>query len=342
MIRKPEYDYYLVNLDYNKRSELTVREKSKSALEICKKHFNKFVEKRRSNKLPSYAYDCSYIIFWRNLPKSNIPDNTEDTLFLTLCKNIRNFYLGSCIVQKLDVLANGSIETFIQRFCLMKKLLNREPRFLDNTTDSLFKPKAEDLETPQGLIQGFKRSTEEYNHLINFLENLYVSVKGQEIINENYGFIHYYFEWQKGNMLVKDVLAKLGNMSKRTFYLYVNEFEHHPYYPEYCKIYFMDLIEQEKKGPIDIDWQEYYNDVASLYEDNSFFTDITPQMVLDEHSKKFPPSEDFILKNCQKKEIDINSFDQINVEHICKKYNLTSPLDVYRLYLTAKKKLKIK
>ena len=28
------------------------------------------------------------IVLWRDLPKTNIPDNTEDTLFNTFCKNI--------------------------------------------------------------------------------------------------------------------------------------------------------------------------------------------------------------------------------------------------------------
>lgn len=338
------HDYFLTTADYNLYPDISLYEKSIIALKQSKEMIQEYNEFNRTKEYPLCLYDCSHIVFWKNVPKSNIPNNTEDALFLAMCENTRTFRFGSFIIQNLDVLASGSTDTFIKRLCIMKNFYHWMPEFLDNTTSTLFDLHAHNANSLSftETIQNIRRSEEEYTSLIGFLKNLYESVNGKLCSTEKNGFIHYYFEWQKGNIMVKDVLIKLGNMSKRTFYLYVNEFEHHPYYPEYCKLYFSDLIEKEKKGPHEIDWQDYYDDVAPLYKENALVTPITREDIDAIFYDTLLPTEDEIQHLLQQTKLDFNAFYQIKVDHICQKYDLASPIDVYRLLLTAKRKLKIK
>lgn len=305
--------YYLVSADYNECEGLSIQEKSRLIINRYRQEIAKYCNDNQIMLPVTAGNDNYYLILWRNLPKTNIADNTEDTLINQMCDSIDQFQndLFDVYIKDLNTLANGSIENFIRRLCLIKKHTNKKPIFLDNTTESLLAPQfvsdsKEDMETLAK--QTFLASTE-YDNLIGFLENLYSSVKGTSIDNEDIGFIQYYFEWQVGNISAETACKELGNMSKRTFYKYVAEFEAHPFYPEHCKLHLSDLLDKEKKGPTANDLQEFYNKVAPIFEG---------------------------------KTIDINSLNEINTDDICKKYSLASTLDVYRMLLTAKKKLKIK
>lgn len=337
-----EFNYYLYVADYDAQEMPKIMAQNYTTLIKHCKNKNRKIPEHLDNPL-------FHIILWRNLPKTNIADNTEDTLFRKICESIKQYDsdFRSLYIRDLDTLANGSIETFIQRICHLKSYYNKKPIFLDNTLDSLFNYRPLQKPSITNAMQGFRRENEEYENLVGFLENLYVTVKENPIVQNEEGFIHYYFEWQKGNMLVKDILEKLGNMSKRTFYLYVNEFEAHPYYYEYCKLYFLDLIDKEKKGPMSINWQEYYDEINPFccdinlvtYEEIKEDVDLLTEMGLFEPEEPYVPCDPII-----KKEIDIDAFKAFakGIRHIREKYCIANAIDAYRLWLTAKKKLKIK
>ena len=305
--------YYLVSADYNDCEGQSIQEKSRLIINRYREEIAKYCSDNQIMLPVTAGNDNYYIILWRNLPKTNIADNTEDTLINQMCKSISQFQneLFDFYIKDLNTLADGSIDSFIRRLCFIKKHTKKKPIFLDNTTSTLLAPKyvsdsEEDMET---LAKQTFLASMEYDNLIGFLENLYSSVKGISINNEDNGFIQYYFEWQVGNISAETACKELGNMSKRTFYKYVAEFEAHPFYPEHCKLHLSDLLDKEKKGPVAIDLQEFYDEVVSLFAE---------------------------------KTIDINGLNEINTDDICKKYSLASTLDVYRTLLTAKKKLKIK
>lgn len=305
--------YYLVDADYNENDGLSIQEKSKIVIENYRKEIKDYCIKEGIIPPVTAANDNYYIILWRNLGKTNIADNTEDTLIDEMCKSINQYKdeLFNIYIKDLNTLADSSIEKFIRRLCLIKKYTNKKSIFLDNTTSTLLAPKyvsdsKEDMET---LAKQTFLATMEYDNLIGFLENLYSSIIGSGIETEVKGFIYYYFEWQLGNISAETACKELGNMSKRTFYKYVAEFEAHPYYTEHCKLHYSSLITTEKKGPVSIDLQEFYDKAIKLF---------------------------------TSKEINIDSLSFIDSSSICEEYGLASTFDVYRLMLTAKKKLKIK
>ena len=305
--------YYLVDADYNENNGLSIQEKSKIVIKNYRKEIKDYCLKEGMTPPVTAANDNYYIILWRNLSKTNIDDNTEDTLINEMCKSINQYgnELFDIYIKDLNTLADSSIEKFIRRLCLIKKYTNKKPIFLDNTTSTLLAPKyvsdsKEDMET---LAKQTFMATMEYDNLIGFLENLYSSIIGSGIETETKGFIYYYFEWQIGNITAETACKELDNMSKRTFYKYAAEFEAHPLYSEHCKLHLSDMLDKEKKGPVTVDLQEFYSEVASLFVE---------------------------------KTIDINVLNEIDTVDICKKYSLASTLEVYRILLTAKKKLKIK
>lgn len=306
---------FLLSADYKENEELSLQEKSKIVLDKYRQEIIQYHEKE--DTVAPMVCGCStyYIILWQNLPKTNIADNTEDTLFNMICKSLESkeevAYVDIYIRDK-DVLANRSVARFIKRLCLLYKHYNQSPKFLDDTTDTLLSPNfnIDNLEsdTIKNLGIDLGKAFLEYNTMITFLENIYTSITGEDIENDEKGFIHYYFEWQRGHISSDTACKELGNISRRTFYKYIAEFEKHPYFPSYCNL-LPDLISKPKKGPISLDLKEFYNEVSPF----------------------------FIGK-------EINAFylGDINLDDIYKKYSLASSIDVYRTFLAVKKKLKIK
>lgn len=306
---------FLLNADYNENEGLSLQEKSRIAIDKNRKEIIQYHEKEGTS--PPTVCGCSsyHIILWKNLQKTNIADNTEDMLFNMLCKSLgsqeKTSYADIYIRDK-DVLADHSVTRFIKRLCLLYKHYNQKPKFLDNTTDNLLSPdfKIDDLESEsmKELALELAKSWLDYHTIITFLENIYTSITGDNINSDEKGFIYYYFEWQRGNISSDTACKELGNISRRTFYRYIAEFEQHPYFPEYCKLC-PDLINKPKKGPISVDLEEFYKEVWPIFDG---------------------------------KEIDALMLGNINIDDICKKYSLASAIDVRRTFLAVKKKLKIK
>lgn len=336
----PAYNYFLTSADFSQNPELSLKEKT--ALVI--KDTQSILLKPKGTKPPAQLYnDLFHIILWRELPKTNIIDNTEETLFQKTCEQIIQYHplFIDFYVKDAETLANSSLETFIQRICFLKKHYSINPVFCDETTEAM--KLWEDLSENsfKNILLRYERNKNAYNNLLKFLENLYVTIKKTPLNKQEPGFVHYYFEWQKGTMLVKEILTNLGNMSKRTFYQYVNEFEAHPYYSEYCKLYIVDLIDKEKKGPLDIDWQSYYDEVLPIFKDKEMVTyDYEEYLTLPGYNDNPDKTFHFSLK----KKVNTDAFMELAIplSAIQEKYNLPSTLDVYRTWLTAKKKLKIK
>ncbi|MCI8865273.1 MAG: hypothetical protein HFG60_08285 [Lachnospiraceae bacterium] len=116
-----------------------------------------------------------FIILWRNLPKTNIDNNTKDTLFKMMCQSIEHLKgtVFEVVIRDINVLADHSVEKFIKRLSMLKKYANMKPIFLNNTTDTLLTPNLETV-SDDG-IKAFAIQTAfsdmEYDRLMAFLEN---------------------------------------------------------------------------------------------------------------------------------------------------------------------------
>lgn len=306
-------EYYLISADFEEYPELTLYEKEKLVIENFKKEILDYNQKEGTNPSLTCSNSNYYFVLWRNLPKTNISDNTEDYLFQEICRNILKYDnpVFTVNIKDINALADGSVEKFIKRLCLLKKYTQKKPVFLDGTDEALIAPSFESIlpdELQKYMVQ-IAASNTEYDRIIEFLEKIYTSVTKESVDSEENGFIHYYFEWQKGNLSVEAACKELDGMSKRTFYKYVAEFEQYPLYSQFCKLHIDDLIKKEKKGPLIVDPEEFYKDAAPLF---------------------------------QGKEFDTISLDLLDTTSICTTYSLPSSLDTYRMFLAVKKKLKIK
>ena len=83
--------YYLVDADYNENEGLSIQEKSKIVIENYRKEIKDYCLKEGITPPVTAANDNYYIILWRNLSKTNIADNTEDTLIDEMCKSINQY-----------------------------------------------------------------------------------------------------------------------------------------------------------------------------------------------------------------------------------------------------------
>lgn len=321
--------YYLISADFQAHPELSLQEKTRLVIEEYQEELRAYYEKEEINPPLASARSRYFIILWRNLPKTNIDDNTEDTLFEMMCQSMANFKetVFEVVIRDINVLADHSIEKFIRRLCLLKKYANIKPTFLDNTTDTLLTPKLKSTSDDdiKALAIQTAFSDMEYDRLLAFLENVYTSVKEESIENAEKGFIYYYYQIQKSKMVIAAVVDE-SFLNRRTLYRYFDEFEQHPFFPEYCKLY-PDLINKPKKRPLDFNLQEFYKDATPLFTKGSIGA-LASDKDLD---------KDFWKKNtllCDIADMEIDS--------LLEKYSLTCPIDAYRTWLAVKKKLKIK
>lgn len=305
--------YLLLSADYAENEGLSLHEKSKIVIERYRNEIIEYCQKTEKNTPIAGANSYYNFILWRNAPKTNIADNTEDNLFSTICQSMTPYKesgIFDIYIRNKEVLADQSLERFVKRMCQIRASIMKKPIFLDNTVDALLNPSLDkkDENAILKLTIENELAYDQYYRMMEFLENIYTSITGDSIKNEDKGFIYYYFEWQKGTFSTT-AACKEGNMSRRTFYNYIDEFEKHPYYPEFCKAYFTELINKEKKGPITFDLDEYYKETEHFF------------------------NKDYI---------DINYLDQLEIDELCEKYSIVSTLDAYRYFLAVKKKLKIK
>lgn len=321
--------YYLVSADFQAHPELSLQEKTRLVIEEYQEELSAYYEKE--GKTPPWASAMSryFIILWRNLPKTNIDDNTEDTLFEMMCQSMANFKdtVFEVVIKDINVLANHSIEKFIRRLCMIKKYASIKPIFLDNTTDTLLTPKLESV-SDDG-IKAFAIQTafsdSEYDRLLTFLENVYTSVKEEPIESATKEFIYYYYQIQQSKMVIAAVVDE-SSLNRRTLYRYFDEFEQHPFFAEYCKL-FPELIDKPKKRPLAFDLETFYKDATPLFTEGSIET-----LALDKDLSK-----DFWKQNTL-----LCNIADMKIDDLLEKYSLTCSIDAYRTWLAVKKKLKIK
>lgn len=321
--------YYLVSADFQAHPELSLQEKTRLVIEEYQKELRAYYEKEELNPPMASAMSRYFIILWRNLPKTNIDDNTEDTLFEMMCQSMEHLRgtVFEVVIRDINVLANHSIEKFIRRLCMIKKYASIKPIFLDNTTDTLLTPKLESVsdEGIKALAIQTAFSMDEYNRLIQFLENIYTSVKEEPVESATKGFIYYYYQIQQSKMVIAAVVDE-SSLNRRTLYRYFDEFEQHPYFPEYCKLH-PELINQPKKRPLAFDLEAFYKDATPI-----FTTDSINALVSDKGLSK-----DFWKQNSL-----LCDIANMKIDDLLEKYSLTCSIDAYRTWLAVKKKLKIK
>lgn len=321
--------YYLISADFQAHPELSLQEKTRLVIEEYQKELKAYYEKEGINPPLASAMSRYFIILWRNLPKTNIDDNTEDTLFEMMCQSMANFKetVFEVVIRDINVLADHSIEKFIRRLCMIKKYASIKPIFLDNTTDTLLTPKLESVSDDdiKALAIQTAFSDMEYDRLLAFLENVYTSVKEESIENAEKGFIYYYYQIQKSKMVIAAVVDE-SFLNRRTLYRYFDEFEQHPYFPEYCKLY-PELINKPKKRPLDFNLQEFYKDATPLFTAGSIGALASDKDL----------SKDFWKQNSL-----LCDIADMKIDDLLEKYSLTCSIDAYRTWLAVKKKLKIK
>lgn len=321
--------YYLISADFQAHPELSLQEKTRLVIEEYQEELRAYYEKEEINPPLASARSRYFIILWRNLPKTNIDDNTEDTLFEMMCQSMANFKetVFEVVIRDINVLADHSIEKFIRRLCLLKKYANIKPTFLDNTTDTLLTPKLKSTSDDdiKALAIQTAFSDMEYDRLLAFLENVYTSVKEESIENAEKGFIYYYYQIQKSKMVIAAVVDE-SFLNRRTLYRYFDEFEQHPYFPEYCKLY-PELINKPKKRPLDFNLQEFYKDATPLFTAGSIGALASDKDL----------SKDFWKQNSL-----LCDIADMKIDDLLEKYSLTCSIDAYRTWLAVKKKLKIK
>ena len=83
--------YYLVSADFQAHPELSLQEKTRLVIEEYQEELRAYYEKEGKTPPMASAMSRYFIILWRNLPKTNINDNTEDTLFEMMCQSMANF-----------------------------------------------------------------------------------------------------------------------------------------------------------------------------------------------------------------------------------------------------------
>ncbi len=321
--------YYLVSADFQAHPELSLQEKTRLVIEEYQGELRAYYEKEGITPPLASAMSRYFIILWRNLPKTNIDDNTEDTLFEMMCQSMANFKdtVFEVVIRDINVLADHSIEKFIRRLCMIKKYASIKPVFLDNTTDTLLTPKLESVSDDgiKALTIQTAFSMAEYDRLIEFLENIYTTVKEEPIESTDKEFIYYYYQIQKSNMVIAAVIDE-SSLNRRTLYRYMDEFEQHPFFAEYCKL-FPDLIDKPKKRPLDFNLQEFYKDATPIFMEGSIGA-----LASDKDLHK-----DFWKQNSL-----LCHIADMKIDDLLEKYSLTCSIDAYRTWLAVKKKLKIK
>lgn len=361
-------NYFIIAADIDSYPELPLWEKRELIISDFREEIEAFYQKSEIMPPNEYLSDYKYIVLWRNLPKTNIPNNTEDALFGTMCRNEydrtwkgikqgNGFVMPFLInVRNTDTFADGSIEKFIKRYCMVKKYFSTQPLVydLDMIPDSrksfgeiqhqvqqaVPPPNLEGLSPEEAMKaqdEAFRKMQEYFNEverlnsiwiektqgereqadlIISFLSRLYTTVTNDSVDYEECPFIHYYYQWQMGNISVESACQELGNMSKRTFYKYVTEFEAHPYFVEYEKIYWNALWELPKKGPLSVDLEQFHSDIIQIYPDGEFKLDgrkMSYGGTLPDYTREYK---------------------------LCEKYSIPTIFELQRTFLAVKKKLK--
>ena len=210
---------------------------------------------------------------------------------------------------------------------MIKKYASIKPIFLDNTTDTLLTPKLESVSDDgiKALAIQTAFSDMEYDRLIAFLENMYISVKEEPIESATKEFIYYYYQIQQSKKVIAAVVDE-SSLNRRTLYRYFDEFEQHPFFPEYCKL-FPELIDKPKKRPLALDLEAFHKDATPIFTEGSIGALASDKDL----------SKDFWKQNTL-----LCNIADMKIDDLLEKYSLTCSIDAYRTWLAVKKKLKIK
>lgn len=284
-------------------------------------------EFRKKQGTEGLIYDSQILIFWRNVPKTFIDINNNEYLFYYMCQKIKEITAqGSpfkIYVDSVNSLAEGSVETFIRRLCMLYQATPNRPIFLDSdiAEKNLEKEYAEATKYTEhdfiarAMAELFSddESDRQYENIISFLNMVLRAVSGDAAFDtssfENENFITQYLQWQLGIVTVEMACITLGNMSRRTFYKYVAAFEESPLYAQFMYLNESELRHRGRKGYLPEDWDDY----------------------LDKTKPRV-------------KEISPGVFEPITMDEIeiCKKYNLYCEMDIERVRLAVEKKAKAK
>jgi len=299
-------------------------ERQKIVKDRARKQIQEF---RKKQDHECVVYDSQIIILWKNTPKTFIDTNNNEYLFYCMCQKIKEVTAqGSpfkVYIDNMNTFADGSVETFIRRLCLLYKVTPNRPIFLDREVaeKNLEKEYAEASKYTEhdfiakAMAELFSEneSDTQYANMINFLNAVLIAVCGGTAFDttayEKETFITQYLQWQLGTVTVEMACDTLGHMSRRTFYKYVAEFEESPLYAQFMYLNESELRSRGRKGYLPEDWDDY----------------------LDKTKPRV-------------KEISPGVFESITMDEIeiCKQYNLYCEMDIERVRLAVEKKAKAK
>lgn len=316
LITSGDYLQFPDDMSYIERQKI-LKDKARKQLE---EHY------RKQNK-EYLISDSQILIFWRNTPKTFIDTNNNEYLFYTMCQKIKEVTEQGepfrVYIDNMNTFAEGSIEIFIRRLCMLYAVTKNRPIFLDNEKieKNIEKEYAEAskytdcklVATAIAELFADEESDKQYANTISFLNAVLVAVCGGTAFDtsayEKENFITQYLLWQFGEITVETACITLGNMSRRTFYKYVAEFEESPLYAQFMYLFEKELRGKGRKGYLPEDWDDYLE-------------------------KTLP----------RVKEVSEGVFESIPIDEIaiCKEYNLYCEMDVERVRLAVEKKVKAK
>ena len=96
--------YYLVSADFQTHKELSLQGKTRLVIEEYQEELRAYYEKEGKTPPLTSVMSRYFIILWRNLPKTNIDDNTEDTLFEMMCQSMANPTVAAATAAAMGVL----------------------------------------------------------------------------------------------------------------------------------------------------------------------------------------------------------------------------------------------
>ena len=266
------YPMGLISADYNEYdSALTYEENSNHVCETFRKSMREYCKEKGEAFHPIFEDNSHIIILWRNVPDSTGGKVVFDKTLELLCEYEK--FGGKIYIRSIqDILALG-----VEQLLYMVSVLYRNNRtyiFLDNDYFSyqLDKERVQQEEIATALqekidegldaliaetIQKVMRQTRQ-GEVIAELEKLIPKPEPQPLDR----FLEIYWKWQKAEVAV-DICKQELDITHRTFYKYSQIYEATPYYGEHLKLYYSEIKDVAKRGPLP-EKEEYLRDMYAL------------------------------------------------------------------------------
>ena len=258
----------LISADYAEfDSSLTYAEISNHVCEQFRQSMREYC-KEKGNAFPPVFEDNSHIIIlWRNVVNLTGGKVELDKTLETLCE-YKNF-AGTIYIRSIQDVLSVGVEYLLHMIAILYKN-HRSYIFLDNDYFS-YQPEAE-AEKQERIkasfdgkidslvaeaIQNVLRQTQQ-GEVISNLENLLQWPEPAPIDR----FLEIYWKWQKAEVAVDVCKTELG-ITHRTFYKYSQIYEATPYYCEHLKIFYNEIKDIAKRGPLP-DKEDYLRDMYAL------------------------------------------------------------------------------